>query len=159
MARAKQQQNEIAIPDNTHQELSSYFFKLGQSVRKGDTFAMWNNFVNYSEMCLKNKIRMTPINAFMVMGLDLDEAKAILQKKLYSDSPEMYECVQRVKTFVMADIELAGALGEIPPTVLIWWQKNFAGMSDFPEQQTIEYEEDDIMTPQEIADKYKDILD
>ena len=139
--------------------LTTYAFDIGQAVKQGDPDSMWEGFIALKEAARLLGQPIMPLQAWMVMGLTEDDAKAILRGDLYKDKPEIRDVVRKAKTYVMANMEQAALDKKIDTTVLIWYQKNFAGMSDLPEPVKIEVSETDVMTPQEIAEKYKDILE
>ena len=156
--------NELVAIDNSAEQIAIYgqidsaITDLAERADKGNAQAMWENFIQYRDVCRVTGSPMFPGTAFMVMGLDMEEAKAIISGKLYQNNPDVQEVVRKAKMYSMSSLEQAYARGQILPSALIWYQKNFAGMSDFPEPLKVEVSELDIMTPQEIADKYRDIL-
>ena len=141
------------------ENLQSYLFQMGLSIKKGDPRQMWLNYLKYKEVCTITNEPTMPLTVFMVMGLSPDEVKAILEGRLFASNPEVRDVLRKIMAFVLADIEQAHLDGDISNTTLIWYQKNFAGMSDFPEQKPIEVQDTDTITPEQIADKYKNILD
>ena len=141
------------------ENLQSYLFQMGLSIKKGDARQMWLNYLKYKEVCTITNEPTMPLTVFMVLGLAPEEVKAILEGRLFANDPEVRDCLRKIMAFVLADIEQAHLDGDISNTTLIWYQKNFAGMSDFPEQKPIEVQDTDTITPEQIADKYKNILD
>ena len=163
-SRFKARQKAIAIvesgtPQEVKDNISTWLFQMGATIKKGDARQMWLNYVKYKEVCAITNEPTMPLTVFMVMGLTPDEVRAILQGKLFAQNKEVQEVVRKIVMFVLADVEQAHLQGDISNTTLIWYQKNFAGMSDFPEQTPIEIQDTDTITPEQIADKYKHILD
>ena len=162
--RFKARQKAIALvqsgdPDKIGAGLNDYLFSLGMHINKGDAAMMWRNFMKYKEVCGITQEPMLPMTACMVMGLSVAEVQAILNRQIYKDNKDVQEVVNKVVSFVMADVEQAYLNKEIDKTAMIWYQKNFANMTDFPEAAAVEKLDDEAMTPAEIADKYKGILD
>lgn len=146
-------------PSQTAKNLDAYLFQMGAQIRKGDSRQMWLNYLKYKEVMSTLEEPTMPLTVFMVMGLTVDDVKAILAKKLFADNKDVFDVVSRVVMFVLADIEQAHLNGKLQTTTLIWYQKNFAGMSDFPDKAAPVVTQEEVMTPTEIADKYKGILD
>lgn len=146
-------------PEKVSAGLNDYLFGLGLHVPKGDAEMMWRNFMKYKEVCAITQEPMVPMTACMVMGLSVAEVRAILQRQLYQDKKDVQEVVNKMVSFVMADVEQAYLNKEIDKTAMIWYQKNFANMTDFPDQLPVAKLDDESLTPDEIADKYKGILD
>lgn len=140
------------------EQADNYFFNLSVSVDKGNCDSMWHNYLVCRQVSRALGLPILPTTAFAVMGLDTDDVKDILAGKKYANDPDIRDLVRRVKALSIADLEQAHIRGDIQPSVLIWYEKNFAGMSDIPEPIKIEVSEYSGMTPQEIAEKYKDIL-
>ena len=145
---------EVAI----YGQLDSAFTELAETAQVGNAQTMWDNFCQYRDICKATGQTMYPGTAFFVMGLDIEDAKAILSGKMYKDT-DVQAIVKKAKMQAMSSLEQASARGLIQPSVLIWYQKNFAGMTDFPEPVKLEVSDLNTMTPQEIAEKYKDIIE
>ena len=159
---ARQKLNQIvesSRPEELNDNIQAWLFHMGTTIQKGDIRQMWINFTKYKEVCANLGQPTMPLTVFMLMGLSVEEIRAILQGKLYANHPEVREMVRKILNFVLADIEQAHIRGEMPTTTLIWYQKNFAYMSDFPDNSPVEMEEDDSITGSELAEKYKDIID
>ena len=146
-------------PAQIDKNINDYLFGIGLKIVRGDVSAMWDAFLRYKEVCAVTEEPMLPATLAMVMGLSLPEVQAIMAKKLYADNQEIQDLVHMTYSYAMAEAERAYTARKIEKAILIWYQKNLGGMSDYPDRPQVDKSEDSGMSPSEIADKYKDILD
>ena len=150
-------------PDKVRIITRDALLTLGQTIEKGNVEQMKANLMRYKAICdmeterLGKYVPMMFSTMWMVLGYTQQEVFAIFRGK---DCPsDVRDVLNQARTMVLSDMEQALVHGSIYPSTMIFSQKNYGEMSDFPDPVKVELTDTDTMTPQEIADKYKDILE
>lgn len=83
--------------------------------------------------CGENDIRITNQLMYYAMGLDRNYVYKWSQG-VELPTPGHKDFVKKVKAFCACYREMLGANGKLNPATLIWWQKNYDGFTEMPDQ-------------------------
>lgn len=133
---------------------------IGNRVNINDPASVWNGFMTYSELCSFMKYPLENLGAYLSMGITKKTAEEWKSGKGKGERQEYRTMIERVDGICGTYRNVLALTGNLAPSLAIWRDKNFDAMSDNP-IFTDETPQDntETLSPQAIADKYKDILD
>lgn len=97
-------------------------------VDRTDVVALEERFWRFVDYCSQNDIRVTNMLAYYALGITKDDAFAWENGR--SRTTTHYNFIKKVKSFCASYRELLGATGKLNPITLVWWQKNYDGLTD-----------------------------
>ena len=133
---------------------------LGDRVDINDPNSVWGGFMAYSELCSMFGFPIDNLGAYMAMGITKEEAARWKAGMGRGERKEYRRIIEKVDGMCGTYRNTLALQGKLAPSLAIWRDKNFDNMSDEPKApsnapQAIE----EGLSPQAIADKYKDIID
>lgn len=133
---------------------------IGSRVNPADPNSMYAGFLEYEKFCDMAGVPMFSHSAYAAMGITKEEADALKEGKGRGVNPRFAEILGEVDRTCRVDLEIRMAMKLITPTLAIWYQKNFAGMSDYPEEKKADERRiEDTRSAAEIKAKYQDEID
>lgn len=96
-----------------------------------DVTTLKKRFVGFVAQCMMDDIRFG--NEMVYTAIDIDKDAVYDWEHGRSRTPAHSEFIKRIRAFCRAYRECLGANGQIHPTTLIWWQKNYDGLVDSSE--------------------------
>lgn len=123
-----------------------------------------NAINNYFNNCISKGLRPGNLGLYASLGLDKDNVKNLIQGRIKSVNgksvnPASIAHLKKAKKALATFREMLGAQGKINPVTLLFWQKNYDGLTDVHQ---IEIDANSApkpdLSPDEIAEKIeKDI--
>lgn len=116
-------------------------------------------FYCYCRLAEECDVRIGNMQAYSAMGISWNTAKN-WKSGGPGSTPERAKLIQEVEAVCTGMRETLAASSKINPVLAIFWSKNYDGMRDVTEH--VAYNGDplgDRQTPQEIAEKYQDIIE
>ena len=133
---------------------------IGARVDINDPSSIWGGFSTYSELCSYLGYPLENLGAYLSMGITKQIAEQWKAGKGKGEKAEYRQMIERVDGICGAYRNVLAMTGKLAPSLAIWRDKNFDAMSDVPEINKQEpTDSTESLSPQAIADKYKDILD
>lgn len=130
---------------------------LGANIK--DTEDLRKRFYCYCRLCEECDMRIGNMQAYAAMGITRHMASQWRNGGLGS-TPERQELIREVDGICSGMREMLAASSKINPVLAIFWQKNFDGLRDVTEHTIAPGDPlGDRQTPQEIAEKYQDIIE
>lgn len=94
---------------------------------KDDVESMKKRFVGYVAFCMVNDIRFGNQMAYDAIGITKDD---VYNWGKRTRGTEHSEFIKKITGVCSSYREALGAAGLLHPTTVIWWQKNYDGMTD-----------------------------
>ena len=152
-----------AIPENRIMSKIAAFQIAVQNIAINaddkDMNSMRKCFYAFCALAEATNMKVGNMTAYAAMGINTSTANN-WRKGGPGSTPERRQLIEEVCAVCGATREMLGASGAINPVLTIFWQKNWDGFRDVTEH--VAYQGDplgDKQTPNEIAEKYKDIID
>lgn len=152
-----------AIPENRIMSKIAAFQIAVQNIAINaddkDVNSMRKCFYAFCALAEATNMKVGNMTAYAAMGINTTTANN-WRKGGVGSTPERRQLIEEVCAVCGATREMLGASGAINPVLTIFWQKNWDGFRDVTEH--VAYQGDplgDKQTPQEIAERYHDIID
>ena len=133
--------------------------EIAKDADTNDIESLYNCLERYLKWCFDNKVTITNTAAYAACGIDRFTVKDWATGHRRADRPEFKEFAFKLKQICSINREQMMADGKLNPIVGIWWQKNFDGFTDKPQEYLESSEEERDPTVNEIAQKYANIGD
>ena len=133
--------------------------EIAKDADKNDVNSLYACLERYLKWCFEHKVNITNAGAYAACGLDRFTIKDWATGHRRADRPEFKEFALKIKQICSINREQMMADGKLNPVVGIWWQKNFDGFTDSPEELISEDDSEQDLTVNEIAQKYANIGD
>lgn len=135
--------------------------KLGKGCNLNDPDDMMRCFLTYVKMCEMYGMKITNQAAYLSMGISRQYACELRKGVRRAKDPRYKELIEQVDMICSTTREVLMSENAVNPITAIWWQKNYDKMTDV---QQVEVTTKDPLgeqgkSAQEIADKYKDLLE
>lgn len=122
--------------------------------------SLYDALQEYLTLCMQTNTSVTNTGLYAALGVTGDTISNWISGKVRSADPRYKEFALLVRSICSQYRELAAAEGKLHPTLLIWWQKQYDGMQDNPTpEKKLSDDYQAPVDPQEIAEKYKHLLD
>lgn len=124
-----------------------------------DMNSMRKCFYAFCALAEATNMKVGNMTAYTAMGINTTTANN-WRKGGPGSTPERRQLIEEVCAVCAATREMLGASGAVNPVLTIFWQKNWDGFRDVTEH--VAYQGDPLgekQSPNEIAEKYKDIID
>lgn len=151
-----------AIPENRIMSKIAAFQIAVQNIAINaddkDMNSMRKCFYAFCALSEATNMKVGNMTAYTAMGINTNTANN-WRKGGPGSTPERRQLIEEVCAVCAATREMLGASGAVNPVLTIFWQKNWDGFRDVTEH--VAYQGDPLgekQTPQEIAEKYHDII-
>lgn len=120
---------------------------------------MRNRFYQYVQLCALTDMKLGNMNAYSAMGIS--QAQAWQWKAGANGStPERKALIEEVDSICSGSREIYAQDSQINPVLAIFYHKNYDGLRDIQSHEVAPMDLlGDKQTPEQIAEKYKDIID
>lgn len=152
-----------AIPENRIMSKIAAFQIAVQNIAINaddkDMNSMRKCFYAFCALAEATNMKVGNMTAYTAMGINTSTARN-WRSGGPGSTPERRQLIEEVCAVCAATREMLGASGAINPVLTIFWQKNWDGFRDVTEH--VAYQGDPLgekQSPNEIAEKYKDIID
>lgn len=152
-----------AIPENRIMSKIAAFQIAVQNIAINaddkDMNSMRKCFYAFCALAEATNMKVGNMTAYTAMGINTTTANN-WRKGGPGSTPERRQLIEEVCAVCAATREMLGASGAINPVLTIFWQKNWDGFRDVTEH--VAYQGDPLgekQSPNEIAERYKDIID
>lgn len=152
-----------AIPENRIMSKIAAFQIAVQNIAINaddkDMNSMRKCFYAFCALAEATNMKVGNMTAYTAMGINTTTANN-WRKGGPGSTPERRQLIEEVCAVCAATREMLGASGAVNPVLTIFWQKNWDGFRDVTEH--VAYQGDPLgekQSPNEIAEKYKDIID
>ena len=129
---------------------------VGANLRDPDSLR--DCFYQYVTFCMQNDLQITNLTAYQAMGVTASHIKDWASGKVHSKDPRYKALADEVLGFCSAYREMLMGDGKINPVLGIWWQKVYDKYTDEvrPDAEAPNLL-GDVVSPGEIAEKYKNL--
>lgn len=117
------------------------------------------SFQEYLGLCSKYGMRITNAGAYSAMGIDRKQASEWRTGKRRQSDPRFKELIDLVDSLCSMNREQLMIENKIMPGVGIFWQKNYDGMKDEPEEKAEATVDDELKSPEQIREQYKYLIE
>ena len=113
---------------------------------------------NYFTNCINRGLRPGNLGLYAALGLDRRQAKDIVDGRCkYNASPVSIAHLKKAQEMLSTFREVLGSQGKLNPATLIFWAKNFDGLSDVQQIDLNPLNIQANKTPDEIAAEIDEI--
>lgn len=133
--------------------------EIGKDADTNDIESLYKCLDRYIKWCFDHNITITNAGAYAACGVSRQTISDWACGVKRVDQPEYKEFAVLIRQLCGINREQMMADGKLNPIIGIWWQKNFDGFTDKPQQLVESTEEDRDPTVNEIAQKYAGIGD
>ena len=130
-----------------------FAYSINHTVDLHDPDSVKDAINHYFDGCIQSHTRPGNLGLYRALGMDArDIHDAINRKNKSRVSPECIDLIQKARHILSEYREQLGSQGKINPVTLIFWEKNYDGLTD---QTRIEVSHENMLTaglsPEQIA--------
>lgn len=133
--------------------------EIAKNANVDDIDSLYACLEEYIKYCIEHNIRITNGMAYSACGLNRFIVKDWALGVTRSSDPAYREFAQTIRSICYESREMLMSEGKLNPIVGIWWQKNYDGFKDKPNDQDEVSDDDDTLSASQIAEKYSGIGD
>ena len=133
--------------------------EIAQNADKDNIDSLYDCLKQYMQFCLEHNVRVTNSGAYAACGLTRNIVKEWAHGITRSSDPAYKKFALFIRGVCDQYREMLMAEGKIHPVVGIWWQKNYDGFRDNPDELDEGEGDKDNLTAAEIAAKYANLDD
>ena len=120
---------------------------------------MRNRFYQYVQLCALTDMKLGNMNAYSAMGI-LAQHAFMWKSGGCGSTPERKALIEEVDSICSGSREIYAQDSQINPVLAIFYHKNYDGLRDISSHEIAPMDLlGDKQTPDQIAEKYKDIID
>ena len=133
--------------------------EIAKDADNNDIESLYNCLERYIKFCIEHNVRITNSGAYAACGINRNLVKEWAHGLTRASNPEYKRFAIFIRQICDEYREMLMAENKIHPVVGIWWQKNYDGFRDQPNEADIESDDRETLTASEIAAKYADLDD
>ena len=133
--------------------------EIAKDADNNDIESLYNCLERYIKFCIEHNVRITNSGAYAACGINRNLVKEWAHGLTRASNPEYKRFAIFIRQICDEYREMLMAENKIHPVVGIWWQKNYDGFRDQPNEAEIESDDRETLTASEIAAKYADLHD
>lgn len=133
--------------------------EIAKDADNDDIESLYNCLERYIKFCIEHNVRITNSGAYAACGLNRNLVKEWAHGLTRASNPEYKRFAIFIRQICDEYREMLMAENKIHPVVGIWWQKNYDGFRDQPNEADVDGGDTEQLTSAEIAAKYADLDD
>ena len=133
--------------------------EIAKDANNDDIDSLYNCLERYITFCIEHNVRITNSGAYAACGLNRNLVKEWAHGLTRASNPEYKRFAIFIRQICDEYREMLMAENKIHPVVGIWWQKNYDGFRDQPNEADVDGGDTEQLTSAEIAAKYADLDD
>lgn len=133
--------------------------EIAKDADNDDIESLYSCLERYIKFCIEHNVRITNSGAYAACGLNRNLVKEWAHGLTRASNPEYKRFAIFIRQICDEYREMLMAENKIHPVVGIWWQKNYDGFRDQPNEADVDGGDTEQLTSAEIAAKYADLDD
>lgn len=133
--------------------------EIAKDANNDDIDSLYSCLERYINFCIEHNVRITNSGAYAACGLNRNIIKEWAHGMTRASTPEYKQFALFIRNICDEYREMLMAENKIHPVVGIWWQKNYDGFRDQPNEAEVRDDDTDRLTAAEIAEKYANLDD
>lgn len=133
--------------------------EIAKDANNDDIDSLYSCLERYIKFCIEHNVRITNSGAYAACGLNRNLVKEWAHGLTRASNPEYKRFAIFIRQICDEYREMLMAENKIHPVVGIWWQKNYDGFRDQPNEADVDGGDTEQLTSAEIAAKYADLDD
>lgn len=133
--------------------------EIAKDANNDDIESLYSCLERYIKFCIEHNVRITNSGAYAACGLNRNLVKEWAHGLTRASNPEYKRFAIFIRQICDEYREMLMAENKIHPVVGIWWQKNYDGFRDQPNEADVDGGDTEQLTSAEIAAKYADLDD
>ena len=128
--------------------------EIAKDADNNDINTLYDCLERYIKFCIEHNVRITNSGAYSACGITRNTVKEWAHGEKRASNPAYKEFALFIRGICDEYREMLMAENKIHPVVGIWWQKNYDGFRDQPNEAEVSADDGTQLTAAEIAEKY-----